>query len=270
MLKTETNKSALALFRRFRPHFREMMWEYTGLLLVKSEEFESGHFERTTLRTFTRCNKGMCFRPAHNMYGSCDGGLVNPLEDELLQEWRSAERDPPPPYGGGRRDELFFDLRQTGNLRLPPFQCEPNRSKGPIVQFELFLAQQIVKLLAELKFRLDVAEKPKKASGDEETSGLSPLEQRQFTGVISWEGKLPKGFTIKSREIPSQSWKFFVPTKSIEGQAIQAAIELEKPGKISDLKAIEKKLLGLLELANEPEPQEPAERPRRNRNFSRE
>lgn len=251
MTTRETDTSALALFRRFQPRFREITWQYNGLVLVEDEEGETQDCGfRITWRTFTRRSTGMYFKPARKTFGPCDGEGVDPLKDGLFQRWQSREHEPPPPHGCGQRPgELLFDLQRTGDLQLSAFQCEPNRSEGPIIQFELFLAQQIVELLSELEFCLGVAsdKKTKKEEPeDEKAIGTSPLEKRRFTGVISSKKKLPGGFTVTDRKIPSQPWQFFVPPKSLEGQAIQAAVTLEKPGKLEDLKTTEKELLALL------------------------
>ena len=205
-----TDTSALALFRRFQPRFSEITWQYTGLVLVEDEEGEtqdSGF--RVTWHTFTRRSTGMYFKPARKTFGPCDGEGVDPLKDGLFQRWQSHEHEPPPPYGCGQRPgELLFDLQQTSDLHLSAFQCEPNRPEGPIIQFELFLAQQIVNLLSRLKFRVGVVSDKgsKEKLEDEESSDLSRLEKRQFTGMISWKGTLPPGFTIKEKRIPFQSW----------------------------------------------------------------
>jgi len=233
------DKSASALFRRFQPRFRKITWHCIGYPLTSDTREGNGQYER--LRTFRPSSRhSICYKPAHGKFGPCDGESVEPFGEVYDQRWNSF-RDKAPSWPDGFGDkpgELSVDPG-VANLHMPPFQYMPS-GRDPAKQFELFLANQIVELLlSKLEFFLDIA-------ADHEPNKDASLDVRRFTGTLSTRKKPPKGVEVNKKKILSQPWRFFVPPVSVEGKAIQAAIELEKPGKLEDLKVLERKLTDLL------------------------
>lgn len=236
------DKSALALFKRFQPRFRKITWRCIGYEL-ESDTYDHGLYGREKVFR-PLCRSSFCFKPAHRKFGPCDGVSAESFEEVDSVHWNDLhEKEPSSPDGyGDKPGELIVQCWEA-KLNIPPFQYVEGNG-DPAKQFELFFADQIAEtLLSKLEFFLDIVPDKNPASQD------IPFEDRRFVGVISVKGKMPEGVKIERPKLSPQPWQFFVPPTSTEGKAVHVAIRLDEPGKIGDLKVIEKKLDDLLATA---------------------
>lgn len=240
--------SALALFRRFQPRFRKITWQYVGNPVYfndtgrRRDVRETWHGIPVSYPAPYPTDGAFCFIPAHVGYGPCD--------DAFTTGSRTHDHLWPQPEPG----DLIVYTDDLHNFKPPPFKYASGDG-CPAQAFDRFLQKHILTdVLSKYVFLLDVVRTPTKKGGSSPTFSGFPDHQTARISIEDHE-KVPGINVIKGHKDDDEKtdqpkpWHFFIPKKSVEGKAMKLAIELEKPGKISELKAIEAKLLKLLAMA---------------------